>query len=175
MGRAGESTFRIRSGGGGSRGATLRRPRAATAAAVAAPTALACETAPRHSPAQARAERAREVMQEIRAGLDLHAARDFALAAPRFHAASQGARECRDVPMERRAIAAECAAWLLARSLPELAECSARLEDVLRRERRSDAAASALVALGAIAGERALPALRIPPDVQPLVRAAAER
>jgi hypothetical protein len=176
MGRAGASTFRIRSGGGGSWGATLRRPRAATAAAVAALTALAaCETAPRRSAAEERAERAREVMQEIRAGLDLYEARDFALAAPRFHAASQGARDCRDVPMERRTTAAECAAWLLARSLPQLAECSARLEDVLRRERRSDPAASALVALGAIAGGRELPALRIPPDVQPLVRAAAER
>jgi hypothetical protein len=173
MGRAGASSLWIRSGGGGIRGARPRRHRAATAAAVAALTALAaCESTP---PAPERADLARGVMREIRAGLDLYAAGDFALAAPRFHSASLGARGCRDVAMERRATAAECAAWLLARSLPELSECGARLEDVLRRERRSDAAASTLVALGAIAGGRALPALRIPPDVQPLLRAAAEQ
>jgi len=175
MSGAGASSLWIRSGGGGTGGASFRRPRAAIAAAVAALTALAgCESPPRIGPPD-RAAEAREVMQEIRAGLDLHLAGDYALAAPRFHAASQGARRCRDVAMERRATAAECSARLLARQLAELGECSARLEEVLRRERRSDGAASTLVALGAIAGGRPLPALRLPPDVQPLVSAAAER
>ncbi len=175
MARAGASTLWIRSGGGGPGGARFRRPRAAIAAAVAALTALAaCESAPRQTPPD-RAAEARDVMREIRAGLDLHRAGDYALAAPRFHAASQGARRCRDVAMERRTTAAECSAWLLARKLAELAECSVRLEDALRRERRSDPAASTLAALGAIAGGRPLPALRLPPDVQPLVSAAAER
>jgi len=174
MQRAGASTPWTRSGGSGPGSARSRRPRAAIAAAIAALTALACETAQRQGPPD-RAAEAREVMQEIRAGLDLYLAGDHALAAPRFHAASLGARGCRDVAMERRATAAECAAWLLARKLAELGECSARLEDALRRERRSDAAANALVALGAIAGGRALPALRLPPDVQPLLSAAAKR
>lgn len=174
MSRAGASTLWIRSGGGGPGGASFRRPRAAIVAAVAALTLAACESAPRVGPPD-RAAEARRVMQEIRAGLDLHLAGDHALAAPRFRAASQGARRCRDVAMERRATAAECSAWLLARQLAELSECSARLEEVLRRERRSDGAASTLVALGAIAGGRPLPALRLPPDLQPLVSAAAER
>jgi hypothetical protein len=77
--------------------------------------------------------------------------------------------------MERRTTAAECAAWLFARRLAELGECSARLEAALRREGRSDGSASTLVALGAIAGGRELPALRLPSPVQPFVRAAAEK
>ena len=173
--RAGASTLWIRSGGGGPGGARTRRPGAAIAAAVAALTALAaCESAPVQR-APDRAAQAREVMREIRTGLDLYQAGDYALAAPRFRAASEGARRCRDAAMERRATAAECSAWLFARQLAELGACSARLENALRREGRSDGAASTLVALGAIAGHRPLPALRLPPDVQPLVAAAAGR
>jgi len=174
MERAGASTPWTRSGGSGPGSASSRRPRAAIAAAVAALSALACETAQLpHRPDPA--AEARAVMQEIRAGLDLYLAGDYALAAPRFHEAALGARKFRDLAMERRSTAAECAAWLLARKLPELALCSAQLEDELRRERRSDPPASTLVALGAIAGGRELPALRLPPEVQPLVSGAAER
>jgi hypothetical protein len=114
-------------------------------------------------------------MGEIREGLDLYAAGELAAAGARFRAAAAGAGGLGDVAMERRATAAECAAWLLARCLPELAECAERLEDALRRERRSDPAASAVVALGAIAGGRALPARRLAPGVEALVAAAGGR
>jgi hypothetical protein len=173
MNGAGASTLWIRSGGNGPGGA-VRRPRAAIAAAIAALTALAaCETAPRRSAQEERAAEGRRVMEHVRAGLDLYGTGEFALAAPRFHAASLGARGCDDVAMERRTTAAECAAWLRARSLAELAECGARLEDVLRRERRSDPGASTLAALAAIAGGRALPALHVPAALQPLLLASA--
>src|SRR5262245_35157667 len=98
--RAGASTLWIRTGGGGFGGASRRRPRAAIAAAIAALTALGgCQSAPRQGAPDRNAD-AREVMQEIRAGLDLYLAGDYALSAPRFRAASQGARRCRDAAME---------------------------------------------------------------------------
>jgi hypothetical protein len=167
--------FRIRSGGGGPRGACAGRRPAAIAAAIAAVVSLAaCESAPHRLAGGVRDEAARLVMQDVREGLDLYAADELAPAGQRFHAAAVGARGLGDAAMERRATEAECAAWLLARCLPELAECGARLEEALRRERRSDPAASAIAALGAVAGGRALPVLRLPPDVERLL-ASRER
>ena len=58
--------------------------------------------------------------------------------------------------------------------LGELAECSQRLERLQRRERRSEPGVNTLIALGAIAGQRPPPALRIPNTVEPLFRQTAK-
>jgi hypothetical protein len=141
-------------------GAPLRRHGAATVAAVAAliaavGVAAGCATGPtslsRPTPtaAQARAN--------VTAGLDLYESGEFVLAARRFHLASTQASALH----ERR-------------RLGELADCTARLEQLQRRERRSEPGVNTLIALGAIAGQRPLPALRIPNTVEPLFRQAAK-
>jgi hypothetical protein len=112
-------------------------------------------------------------MADIRSGLELYGARDFALAAERFAEAAGGARNCGDLPMERKTTTAECTAWLRARRLAEFSECSARLEKLARRERRVDPGLNTLLSFGAIAGRRPLPPFRIPGAVQPIVAASA--
>jgi hypothetical protein len=109
----------------------------------------------------------------VAAGLDLYEAGEFTLAAERFHAAAGQARSARARTLEKKARTAECTAWLRARSLSDLAECTAQLERLQRRERRSEPGVNTLLALGAIAGQRPLPRLRVPNAVQPLVQAAA--
>jgi hypothetical protein len=127
---------------------------------------IACATV--QDPGASRAARS-----SAEAALDLYEAREYTLAAERFAHASQRAASARDDALERKSVAGECLAWLHARRLPELAECSKRLEKLQRRARRPDPALNTLVALGAVAGDRALPDLRIPTAVRPLVRAAA--
>jgi hypothetical protein len=83
------------------------------------------------------------------------------------------ARRAGQRELERQARAAECTAWLWARRIDRFASCTDRLEGLQRRARHSDPGVNTLIALGAIAGERPPPPLRIPRDVQPLLRAAA--
>jgi hypothetical protein len=158
-------------------GAPLRRHGAATVAAVAAliaavGVAAGCATGPtslsRPTPtaAQARAN--------VTAGLDLYESGEFVLAARRFHVASTQASALRERALEKKSVTGECTAWLRARRLGELADCTARLEQLQRRERRSEPGVNTLIALGAIAGQRPLPALRIPNTVEPLFRQAAK-
>ena len=115
----------------------------------------------------------RAARSSAEAALDLYEAGEYTLAAERFAHASRRAASAREDTLERKSVAGECLAWLHARRLPELAECSKRLEKLQRRARRPDPALNTLVALGAVAGDRALPALRIPASVRPLVQAAA--
>jgi hypothetical protein len=128
---------------------------------------MACQAPP---PA-ATAEQASRLRANLDAGLDLYAAGDFVLAAHRFEEAAHGARGFRSVTLERKATAAACTSWLRARRLAEFSGCTQRLEGVHRRERRSDPGLNALLALGAVAGQRPLPPLRVPVSVHALLRA----
>ena len=134
--------------------------------ASAALSLLACVTV--KDPGASRAARS-----SAEAALDLYEAGEYTLAAERFAHASKQAASAREDTLERKSVTGECLAWLHARRLSELAGCSLRLERLQRRARRPDPAANTLVALGAVAGDRALPALRVPTSVRPLVRAAA--
>ena len=156
-------------GGMNAGGARVRRPGAATAAAVAALTAsLACAGAggPIGGSDPAAAIEARS---GVRMGVDLYESGEFAMAARRFADAANAAYRAADGSLEGRATAAECVAWLRARELAALAECSHRLERLQRRTRRSDPGVNTLIAVGAVAGERPLPRLRIPNGVRPLI------
>ncbi len=129
--------------------------------------ALACAAPPPAGPS--RAMEAQAVRSKLAAGLSLYESGDYAIAAERFAEAAAGAVRCRDDEMERRARAAECASWLRARRIDDFASCTARLQPVQRRARRSDPGVNTLVALGAIAGQRPAPALRVPDRVAPLL------
>jgi hypothetical protein len=148
----------------------FRRHGVAIAAAVATLAPLAaCRTPAPPDPAQARRVRA-----SVDAGLNLYEAGDHVLAARRFQEAAQGAHRGGDLPMERKTTTAECAAWLRARRLEELAVCSERLEALQRKGRRSDPGLNTLLAMGAVAGGRPLPPFRVPSAVHPIVRATAK-
>jgi hypothetical protein len=156
-------------------GAPLRRHGAATVAAVAAliaavgvATGCATGSSPLRQPTVA------EARANVTAGLDLYESGEFVLAARRFNVAATQASALRAHLLEKQAVTGECTAWLRARRLGELADCTARLEQLQRRERRSEPGVNTLIALGAIAGQRPLPALRIPNTVEPLFRQAAE-
>jgi hypothetical protein len=170
--------LRLHSTGGRRTGeAALRRQGAATAVAVAAliaalAVAVGCETVPGTAPRASTAALARE---NVTAGLDLYESGEFVLAARRFHTASTQASSIRDRALEKKSVTGECTAWLRARRLGELSECTERLERLQRRERRSEPGVNTLIALGAIAGQRPLPSLRIPNTVQPLFRQAADQ
>lgn len=110
----------------------------------------------------------------VRAGLDLYDAAEYELAALRFEDAAVEGAGLRDRDAEKRAVIAECTAWLRGRRLPELAECTERLEVLHRRSDHAEPGLGALLALGAIAGGRPLPSFRIDPAVQPLIRASHE-
>ena len=148
----------------------FRRHGVAIAAAVAILAPLvACQTPTPPDPALASRVRA-----SVDAGLNLYEAGDYVLAARRFQDAARGARRCGDLPMERKTTTAECAAWLRARRLGELAACSERLETLQRKGRRSDPGLNTLLAMGAVAGGRPLPPFRVPSAVHPIVRALAK-
>ena len=110
---------------------------------------------------------------DAQAGLDLYAAGEFEMAAHRFGAAAAEARRCREPELERRARAAECTAWLRAGRPGRFAACTDRLETLQSRARVSDPGINTLIALGAIAGGRPLPPLRLPGEVRPVLRAVS--
>ena len=156
-----------KNGGMQSAGGFRRGRRAAIAFAVAA--LFACATGGVSGPGDGveRMERANA------AGLDLYAAGEYRVAARRFRDAGQEARALRDREAEKHAVTAECAAWLRARALEELTDCTDRLGNLHRHARRAAPGMGALLSLGAIAGQRPLPQYRVSPDVAPVLRAAA--
>lgn len=160
-----------RGGGTGSQGE--RRSRRGVAVALTALALLSGCSATRAPRETASTGAAESVRSNTRAGLSLYATGDYALAARRFEQAADEARRCGEPAVERRTRSAECTAWLRARRLPELARCSERLEALQRRAARSNPGVATLIALGAIAGDRPLPGLRMPPGVRPVVKAAA--
>ncbi len=150
--------------GGRSPGAVARRARVAVVCAAAALLALAgCATTATRAP----------LPPGVAAGLALHDAGDYALAARRFREAADEARRLRDLEIERRIRAAECTAWLHARSLREFDRCTLRLDTLRRQASRPDPGVNTLIALGAIAGARPLPPYRLPAEVRGTLRAAA--
>ena len=156
---------------GGTRGGgSGRRPRAATALAVAV-LALSCARAPAGDPLAGSPARIRAAVET---GLDLYASREFGMAARRFGEAADAASEIGDSELARRATAAECASWLRAQQLAALSDCTERLESLQRRARQSDPGVNTLVALGALSAGRPLPPLRIPEPVHAVLQEAAK-
>jgi len=155
-----------KNGGLQSAGALRRGRRAAIACAVAA--LFACATGGGAVDGVARLERANA------AGLDLYDAGEYRVAARRFQDAGREARALRDRDAEKRAVTAECAAWLRARALGELSDCTDRLGSLHRHARRAAPGLGALLSVGAIAGQRPLPLYRVSPEVAPVLRAASD-
>ena len=146
-------------------GADLRRLGAAAVLAVAALQACATGSAPGAPQEQSE----RRMRSALEAGLDLYEGGEFVLAARRFRDASVLAGVLSQQEMQRRAVTSECLSWLRSRRLAELAECSGRLESIQRNQRRPEPGVNTLIAMGAIAGGRPLPALRVPHSVRRLL------
>ena len=151
-------------GGASSVGVCRRSQRVAIVMAVA--TLFACATGPPPGTQAAHAE-------AVRAGLDLYEGGEFVIAARRFEDASHEAGFLRDRQGEKRALAAACTSWLRARRLAEFARCTDGLEHMHRRANRAEPGLAALLALGAIAGERELPPFRVTRDAAEVIRASA--
>lgn len=147
-------------------GGLWRWHRVAVAVAAAALFACANGPPPRASGSALRLE------QAVTAGLDLYEAREFAVAAERFHDAAREAYALRDERAEKTALSAECTSWLRARRMLEFSACTERLTKRHRRSREPDPGVGTLLALGAIAGDRPEPPYRVPSEVASLIRAA---
>ncbi len=168
---SGRDAASVRASNGGRSARALRRHArrvavAAAAAALCAGTACAGSRGPGPIAPGALAA-------EVDAAHGLYASGEYELAARRFGFASTEARRAGDRDLERRTKAAECTAWLRAQRIARFATCTDRLEGLQRRARSSDPGVNTLIALGAIAGGRPAPPLRIPGEVREVLRAAA--
>jgi len=139
--------------------------------ALALALSLAC-AAPKPPPGDESARRA-QLQLALETGEELYRSGEYVRAGERFRAAGDLANVLGQPTTARSATAAECTAWLLARCLPELGDCTQRLEWFVRRERSSDPGVNTLLALGAVAGRRSLPSHQMPSAVQELLRATA--
>ncbi len=164
----GAALWRAIPGGTQSGGAFWRWRGVAVAMAAAALSACATNAPPPSSGSALRLERA------IVAGLDLYQAREYAVAAERFHDAAREAHALGDRKTEKSALTAECTSWLRAQRTVEFATCTERLAKRHRRARRPDPGLGTLLAMGAIAGERPAPPFRVPAEVAPLISAARQ-
>jgi hypothetical protein len=135
---------------------------------LSAAALTACATASAPGPERARARA--ELRSSLHTGLDLYDGGEFVLAGRRFSDAADRAAILGEDELERRATTAECTCWLRGRRLAELSECSRRLERLQRHARGPDPGVNTLIALGAIAGGRPLPPLKLPRAVAPLLR-----
>jgi hypothetical protein len=104
----------------------------------------------------------------------LYESGEYAMAARRFETGSRLAEELGDLPLAWRASAAECTSWLLARLLREFDTCSLRLESLQARNHEASGGTNALIALGAVAGGRAQPAVNVPRAVRSVLRPGQE-
>jgi hypothetical protein len=164
----GAALRRVMTGGTQPGGGLRRWLGVAVATAAAALTACATQSPPPASGNVVRLDRA------ITAGLDLYEAREYAVAAERFHEAAREAYALNDRETERNALAAECTSWLLAQKQSEFATCTERLAKRHRKARRPDPGLGTLLAMGAIAGDRPMPPFRVPAEVTPVLRAARQ-
>ena len=139
-----------------------------SAAAISA-LALACAATPDPRPLDISA-----APESLRAGLDLYAAREFERAGAHFHEAAHTAIAIGNRDLAHRVLIAECTAWVRARQLEELDACAENLIRSQRRTRTADPRVNTLIAMGAIAGGRPAPSLRVPSAVRVVLRAAAE-
>ncbi len=155
----------------GGTGAILWRPWQGLLSTMALALSVACAGA--HATVEAPTDSAYWAARaSIDVGLELYASGEVILAAHRFQDASYHAAVSGDADLERRAVAAECMAWLRARELPVFSDCTQRLEGLQREARHADPGVNTLIGLGAVAADRPLPPLRIPNEVLPVVRAA---
>jgi hypothetical protein len=145
-------------------GGRLRGYRVAIAAAVSALFACAHGAPPGTAAAYT---------ESVRAGLDLYEGGEYVIAARRFEDASREAQFLRDGPGEKRAVAAACTSWLRARRVGEFARCTDQLEHLHRRANRAEPGLAALLALGAIAGDRELPPFRVTPGAREVISETA--
>ena len=164
----GAALRRAITGGTRSAGGFRRWRGVAVAGAAAALFACASNPGPVSSGSALRLERM------IGAGLDLYEAREYTVAAERFHDAAREAYTLRDHDTEKSALVAECTSWLLAQRQSEFSTCTERLGKRHRKARRADPGLGTLLAMGAIAGDRPTPPFRIPNEVAGLLRAAAD-
>ncbi|NNL68172.1 MAG: hypothetical protein HKP30_18120 [Myxococcales bacterium] len=111
-----------------------------------------------------------EAHAAIQDGVRLYESGEYALAARRFSNGATLADQIGDGPLLWRAVAAECTSWLLARMLDEFDACGQRLESVQQRTHETSGGTNALIALGAVAGGRAQPAVNVPRAVRSVVR-----
>jgi hypothetical protein len=151
---------------GGLRSAAGRRRTLRVAIASAVATLFACAHAPPPGTAAAYEE-------AVRAGLDLYEGGEYVIAARRFEEAAREATQLGERSGEKRALAAACTSWLRARRIGEFARCTDRLEHVHRRANRAEPGLAALLALGAIAGDRELPPFRVTPEARALIQETA--
>ena len=166
--RAVGTELRLAKNGGTGPGGGLRYwPRVAIAVAVATlfASVFACAAPP--PPGLSRMQRS------LDAGLELYDAGEYTLAAARFGEASRQARFVRRPEAAKRALAASCVSRLRAGAREQFASCTETLEGMQRRARRVEPGVGALLALGAIAGERKLPPYRVDPAVYRVIRSAA--
>jgi len=139
--------------------------------ALALPIGLACATP--QPPAGDEAARHAQLRIALEAGEELYRQAEYVRAAERFRSAVDVANALGRQQAARNATAAECTSWLLARCLPELGDCTRRLEWFVRRERNSDPGVNTLLALGALADGRPLPSHPVPAPVHEMLRATA--
>lgn len=111
-----------------------------------------------------------EAHAAIQDGVRLYESGEYALAARRFSNGATLADQLGDGALLWRAVAAECTSWLMARMLGEFDACGQRLESVQQRTHETSGGTNALIALGAVAGGRAQPAVNVPRAVRSVVR-----
>jgi hypothetical protein len=116
----------------------------------------------------------RQLDTSIVDGIRLYESREYDLAARKFQQAAAQAQSLGDDGRRTDATTSECMAWLRARRLGELGDCSRRLEPMQRRQGRSEPGVNTLIAFGAIAAKRPLPSLAIPNSVRSLVQRSAQ-
>jgi hypothetical protein len=115
-----------------------------------------------------------ETREAVADGVRLYESGEYTMAADRFAAGASLAERMGDLPLAWRATAAECASWLFARQLRDFDDCGLRLESIQRRNHEASGGTNALIAMGAVAGGRATPAVNIPRAVRRVMRPAPE-
>ncbi len=153
-----------------SSGPRRRLFQSASALLAGAAVAVACAS---DDPGRRYSQRQARLDSLVQTGLELYGSAEYALAARRFRDSAHLAAALGDRATERTATTAECVSWLRVRRLSELSTCTERLERLQRRESRSDPGVNTLIALGAIAGDRSLPPLKLPNAVAALIRDSA--
>jgi len=142
-------------------------------AALGLALCAACASPPPAGPDR-KAVLGQQLERDLRGAGELYRSHEYVRAADSFARAADLARELRLGEFARDLRAAECTSWLKARRLSEFAACGELLEAQTRAVPGSNPGVNTVAALGAVAGGRPLPPLRLPGPVQEAVRAAAQ-
>ena len=111
--------------------------------------------------------------RSLREALAFYDAGEYARAARGCRDAGNRARLLRRSQERCAALVAECTAWLRAERMTEFGSCTGRLAALEGRGGGRDRAVNTLIALGAIADGRPVPAARVPAPVDRMIRKAA--